>query len=577
VLVAGAPETGATTLAERLAGAPEGPGPPDGGRATEPTLEIRCVESREDSFADLVSLTSRSDAAVIVLDAAEGLDDEARRRMLLCSLLGVERLAVAINRIDLLDHDQEQYAEVVEEVVEFASGLQLGDITCLPVCALDGGNVTEPSPHTPWYGGATLLGHLRQLHPSTGRNLIDPRLPVQWVIRPRPDDLDGTRRYAGRIAGGVWRPGDEVIALPSGAVTRLVGVESYNGPLEEARPPMSVAVRLEDEIDLARGDMLSRPGNRPQVDAEIDALVVWVGAEPGRPGSSYALKHVTGTVGCVLQDVRHGIDPYTLHRDPDREVLERHDVCRVALRASRQLVFDDYRRNRATGSLILIDEATNETVAAGLIVGPSRPPRIAPAPHDPAWTPAPTLDAAQRRAGLGYAGATVWLTGLPASGKSTLAGELERRIVQRGRPAYRLDGDGLRQELCGDLGFTRADREENVRRAAHVARWLADAGVVVLVALVSPHASARERARAIHRDAGIAFLEIHVDTPLELCEHRDPKGLYRRARDGELRGMTGIDDPYEPPLAPDLRLTPAPVDAWADQVLQILEQRGVLP
>lgn len=533
-----------------------------------------------------MSTASTADAAVLVLDAETGLDAAGRRRVLVCSLLGVGHLVVAVNRMDRVGHDPDRFAGVVDEVSAFVARLELGDVVCVPTCGRDGGNVAEPAPETPWYGGATLLHHLRHLHIASDRNLIDPRLPVQWVIRPSADADDDDRRYAGRIASGIWRPGDEVLALPSGATTRVATVETFDGPLEEARPPMSVALRLEDEIDLARGDVLSRPGNRPHLDGDVDALVIWLGDEPARPGGRYALKHLTASTACTVEDVRHRIDPDTLRHDPERDVLERADVGRVALRAGRPLIFDDYRRNRATGSFILIDDATNDTVAAGLLVGPSREfepvaptddDEVARAPgHDPAWRPLPPLTPDERRAGLGYGGATVWLTGLPASGKSTLAGELERRLVGQARPAYRLDGDVMRHELCGDLGFSRADRDENVRRAAQVARWLAESGVIVLVALVSPHAEARARARAIHEQAGVPFLEVHVATPLEVCEHRDPKGLYRKARDGELRGMTGIDDPYEPPDLPDVLLAPAPVPDWTDLVLNALKNQGVL-
>jgi len=527
-----------------------------------------------------VTAASTADAAVLVLDAATGLDAHARRRLLVCSLVGIGHLVVAVDGMDVVDHDPERFAGVVDEVEEFVARLELTDVVCVPVCGGDGGNVAEPAASMPWYGGATLLHHLRHLHVASDRNLIDPRLPVQWVIRPSADEPDGGRRYAGRIASGIWRPGDEVLALPSGATTRVASVETYDGPLEEARPPMSVAVRLEDEIDLTRGDVLSRPGNRPQLHSDVDALVIWLGDAAARGGGRYVLKHLTASSACTLQAVRHRIDPDTLHHDPSCGRLERNDVGRVALQTTRALIFDDYRRNRATGSFILIDDATNETVAAGLLVGPSHAAdELVAAPtdgHDPAWRPLPPLTPRERHEGLGFTGATVWLTGLPASGKSTLAGELERRLVEDGRPAYRLDGDVMRHELCGDLGFSRADRDENVRRAAQVARWLAESGVVVLVALVSPHAEARDRARAIHEQAGLPFIEVHVATPLEVCEHRDPKGLYRRAREGQLSGMTGVDDPYEVPELPDVVLAPAPIPVWSELVVEALTNQGVL-
>lgn len=493
---------------------------------------------------NMVTGASTASLALLLIDARHGVVRQTRRHALIASLLGVPHLVIAVNKMDLVDWDERVFQRVVDDVTAFSTKLEGTDVTFIPVSALHGDNVVERSPHMPWYDGGPLLYQLEHAHIASDRNLTDARLPVQWVTRPR----DGGRRYAGQVAGGVWREGDEVVVLPSGARSRVAAVETYDGALDAAFPPMSISVSLEDELDVARGDLLCRPHNRPEVAREVEALICWMGSEPARAGVRCALKHTTRTTPCELVAVRHRIDVDTLHRDESAGELAINDVGRAVVRTSAPLAFDPYRRNRATGSFILIDEGTNDTVAAGMILGPAVVPGRAR-----------------------HGGATVWLTGLPAAGKSTLAEAVRRALVERGRAAHVLDGDDLRRGLCADLGFARADRDENVRRAAHVARLLADAGLVVLVALVSPYAEARAAARAIHADGGVPFVEAYLATPLDVCERRDPKGLYARARRGELAGMTGIDDPYEPPPDPELTIAPQPLEASVDAVLQILD------
>jgi len=348
--------------------------------------------------------------------------------------------------------------------------------------------------------------------------------------------------------------------------------------LDAAFPPMSITVALEDELDLSRGEMLCRPANRPQVTRDLDATVCWMHETPLEVGGRYALKQTTRTVAARVDRLEYRIDVHELHRDPTATRLELNDIGRVRLRTAAPLFVDDYRRNRLTGSFILIDESTNDTVAAGIVVTQGSGTAAA-ATHSPnvVWQHGP-VTRERRWAALGQRGATLWLTGLPGSGKTTIAGALEARLVERGCHVYVLDGDNLRHGLNSDLGFDAAARAENVRRAAEAARLLADAGAIVIVSLISPYQADRARARAIHDDAGLAFLEVFVDTPLDECERRDPKGLYARARRGEIRGFTGVDDPYEAPEAPETRLRT--VDSELDQELDALEQlltrRGVI-
>jgi len=519
---------------------------------------------------NMISAASRADVAVLLVDARRGLVQQTRRHAFVASLLGVPHLVLVVNKMDLVGWDERVFAGLVDEFTAFSARLAVTDVTFIPVSALHGDNVIERSPNSPWYGGSPLLFHLEHVHVASDRNLVDARLAVQWIIRPPAGAADTRRRYGGQVGGGIWRAGDEVLALPSGARSRVVAIETSDGPLTEAFPPMAIAMSLADEIELSRGDMLCRPGNRPQLSRQLDALVCWLGDSPVRKTARYVLKHTTRSTDCIVEEVRHRIDVDTLRHDESADQLELNEIGRVALRTRQPLAFDPYTRNRATGGFILIDEVTSDTVAAGLLLGCSQARGGRPAAALEAVT------AAERAAALGHRGATVWMTGLPAAGKSVLAGALERAILARGRPAYRLDGDVLRRDLCTDLGFSRADRAENVRRVALLARALADAGVIAIVAVVSPHAAPRLAARAAHAEVAIEFIEVFLATPLELCERRDPKGLYARARRGELHGLTGVDDPYEPPSDPELTITPEPTDVSVQTLLEALADRGVL-
>jgi bifunctional enzyme CysN/CysC len=339
---------------------------------------------------------------------------------------------------------------------------------------------------------------------------------------------------------------------------------------------MSVTLRLEDDIDISRGDLIARPHNHPIVSRELDATVCWMSETPMQPGGRYLVKHTTKTVRAVAEELLHRIVVDTLHRDTGASSLELNEIGRVRLRTSSPLAYDAYRRNRSTGGFIVIDEATNETLGAGMLLDPDEDVLADEAPStvssNVVWQHS-DVTRADRIAALGHGGATVWITGLPSSGKSTIAAALEARLLAEGIPAYRLDGDNLRHGLNGNLGFSPEDRAENVRRTAHLARVLADAGTVAIASLVSPYATDRASARAIHEELELPFLEVYVDTPLEECERRDPKGLYARARAGEITNFTGVDAPYEPPTAPDITLGRGDTEAAVAELLEALRIR----
>ncbi|MDT4950985.1 MAG: bifunctional enzyme CysN/CysC [Pseudonocardiales bacterium] len=512
---------------------------------------------------NMVTGASTADLALILIDARNGVLEQSRRHAFLATLLGIPHLVICINKMDLVDFSEERFEEIRDEFRRFAMKLEVTDLTFIPMSALSGDNVVQRSESMPWYGGTSLLQHLEDVHVASDRNLIDVRFPVQYVIRPHQstdDDLHDFRGYAGTIAGGVVRTGDEVTVLPSGFSTAVEAVWGPGGrKLDEAFAGQAVTLELRDKIDISRGDLICRPHNRPHVGQDIDAMVCWMSSDAQlTPGARYTIQHTTRSTRAVVRSLDYRLDVNTLHRDETADGLSLNEIGRIRLRTQQPLLFDAYRRSRDTGSFILVDEATNNTVAAGMITGPSQQKsRVV-------WH-----SGSVQRAERATQGMTVWLTGLSGSGKSTVAAELERRLVASGRPAYLLDGDNLRHGLNAGLGFSAEDRAENVRRVAEVAKLLADAGVVAIVSLVSPYHADRERARTLHSESGLPFAEIFVDTPLQVCEARDPKGMYAKARAGEIKNFTGVDDPYEAPESPHLRLRPEDGDAAAQAALVV--------
>ncbi|EGD55662.1 adenylyl-sulfate kinase [Gordonia neofelifaecis] len=500
---------------------------------------------------NMVTGASTADLALILIDARNGLVEQTRRHAFIASLLGIPHLVVCINKMDLVDWSKDRYDEICDEFKQFAAKLNVGDLSFVPVSALLGDNVVDKTGSMPWYEGGSLLHHLEEVHVASDQNLIDARLPIQYVIRPkssRTRELHDHRAYAGTVASGSFKKGDEVVVLPSGFSTRVKAVWGPGGrKLDEAFASAAVSVELEDDIDISRGDMLCRPQNRADVGHRVNALVCWFSDRSQlRDGGRYIVRQATRETKAVVSELSYRLDVNTLHRDEKAQTLGLNEIGRLALRTQQPLLFDPYRTNRVTGSFILIDEVTNDTVAAGMITGPAVEESTV------VWHE-PTV----RRSDRATRGQTVWLTGLSGSGKSTVAVEVERRLVASGTPAYLLDGDNLRLGLNSDLGFTSTDRAENVRRVGEVAKILADAGVVAVVSLISPYRADRDAVRAVHADADLGFTEVHVDTPIDVCRSRDPKKLYQRADAGEIHGFTGVDDPYEVPLDPELRLAGA--------------------
>ena len=517
---------------------------------------------------NMVTGASTAQLVIVLVDARHGLLEQSRRHAFLASLLGVQHIVLAVNKMDLIDWDQERYNRIRDEFHAFAARLDIHDVTTIPISALHGDNVVTKSAAAPWYDGPPLLSHLEDVYIAGDRNLVDVRFPVQYVIRPQTLEHADHRSYAGTVASGVMRPGDEVVALPGGKTSRITAIDGPEGPVSEAFPPMAVSISLADDIDISRGDMLARPQNQPVTTTEFDAMVCWMAdVATLEPGRDYVIKQTTRTTRVRVTALDYRLDVNTLHRDKSATALKLNELGRVSLRSQVPLLLDEYTRNAATGSFILIDPDTNVTVAAGMVRDTA-----------PAASRSATPNTVRHQSLVTdrlTKGRTLWFTGLSGSGKSSVAVLAEQTLLERGCPAYILDGDNLRHGLNADLGFSMADRAENLRRLAHIATLMADAGLTVLVPAISPLEEHRDLARAVHEQAGIEFFEVFVDTPLADCERRDPKGLYARARAGEITQFTGIDSPYQRPKNPDLRLTPDYSAAQlADQVVELLDLRA---
>jgi bifunctional enzyme CysN/CysC len=538
------------------------------------TFIIADTPGHEQYTRNMATGASTANLAIILVDARRGVVTQTRRHSFIAALLGIPRLVIAVNKMDLVGYSADVFERIVADYREFAARLGVLDLTFIPISALHGDNVVERSPHMPWYHGLSVLEHLETVYIGSDRNLVDFRLPIQYVVRPHAD----FRGVAGQIASGVVKVGDEVVVAPAMTPSRIASITSFAGEHDTAFAPMSVTVTLEDDVDVARGDMLVHARNLPRVQTDFEAMVVWMAETPLAPGRTYLVKHTTRTVRASIERVEYGVDVNTLSRTPAAS-LGLNDIGRVAFRATRSLCLDPYARNRLTGSLIVIDPATNDTVGAGMVIDrlPESRLRGDLAQAAPKSThiarEASRVAAADRERRLGQRAITVWLTGLSGAGKSSIAQALEERLFEAGRQVYVLDGDNLRFGLNRDLSFSKADRAENIRRVAEVARLFNDAGTIVLVPVISPFAADRGHARRIVGDD--RFVEVHVATPLEVCEARDRKGLYRKARAGEIEEFSGISSPYEPPADPFLRLDTSTL-GLAECTELLLERLGPL-
>ena len=490
---------------------------------------------------NMVTGASTADLAVILIDARKGVLVQTRRHSYLCHLIGIRNLVLAVNKMDLVDYSQEVFDKIVADYAEFAQSIGIDSFTAMPISGFKGDNITTRSPNTPWYEGPTLVDHLETVEVNSARDAEKPfRLPVQWVNRPNLD----FRGFSGLIATGSVKPGDAIRVLPSGKTSTVTKVVTMDGELDEALAGQSVTVCFADEIDCSRGDVIALADNPPQAADQFESTIVWLNDEPLHVGRAYWLKLGTQTVSVTVQQPKYAVNVNTMEHIAVK-TLDLNAIGVAEITTDKQVVFEPYAENRTLGGFILIDKLTNATVAAGMIHFSLR------RAQNVHWQATDVTRADHARL-KNQTPRVLWFTGLSGSGKSTIANELEKRLNMMNRHTFLLDGDNVRHGLNKDLGFTEADRIENIRRVGEVARLMVDAGLIVLTAFISPFRAERDMVRALLPEG--EFIEIFVDTPLEVAEARDVKGLYKKARSGELKNFTGIDSPYEPPLNPEIRV-----------------------
>ena len=513
---------------------------------------------------NMVTGASTADVAVILIDARKGVLIQTRRHSYLVSLIGIRKVVLAINKLDMVGYSKEVFDRIEAEYRAFAQQIGLEDIVCIPLSALKGDNVTASSANTRWYHGPTLMGYLETVVVEDDVQDGPFRMPVQWVNRP---DLD-FRGFSGRVVGGSVRRGDRVRVLPSGKESTVARIVTKDGDLEQAVAGQSITLTLNDEIDISRGDLLSTADSPPGIADQFEAAVIWMGEDEMFPGRPYLLKIGSKTVGATLATPKYKINVNTLEHLAAKTLhLNEIGVCNLNL--DQTIAFDPYTENRDTGGFILIDRLTNNTIGAGLLHFALR------RSQNIHWQ-AIEVNKAAHAALNGHKPCIVWFTGLSGSGKSTIANVVEKKLHALGRHTYLLDGDNVRHGLNKDLGFTEADRVENIRRVAEVARLMVDAGLIVLVSFISPFRAERRLARdLVQKDE---FCEVFVDTPLAVAEQRDTKGLYKKARRGDLKNFTGIDSPYEPPENAEVRLDTVvnPPEDAAESIIAHLRAIGVL-
>jgi bifunctional enzyme CysN/CysC len=536
---------------------------------------IADTPGHEQYTRNMATGASTADLAIILIDARHGVLTQTKRHSFIVSLLGIRHVVVTINKMDLVNYSQARFDEICEDYKQFVSRLDLPDLHFIPLAALHGENVVDPSPNMPWYRGNTLMNFLESVYIGSDRNLEDFRLPIQYVNRPNLD----FRGFCGTIASGILRKGDEIMVLPSKRTSRVKRLVTQDGDLDEAFCPQSITVVLDDEVDCSRGDMIVRPGNVPKSSNQFDATIVWLNADALLPGKSYLFKHTSQTIPGQIDSLRYRVDVNTLHRSPAPE-LQLNEIGRCSITLSQSIYFDAYKRNRSTGAFIIIDRLTNATVGAGMITDrDTARPKAAweSTEQDSAKTESMTeVNLQERSARFGQSPATVLFTGLTGTGKSTIARAVERALFDQGRAVMVLDGEKMRNGVNQDLGYSVEDRSENLRRSAHIARIMNDAGLICLAAFVAPSESIRARvAELVGKDK---FFVVHLTADEQVRIARDSKGHYAKAQAGVLPNFPGVSALYEAPEKADLVVDSGKnsLESCVEQVLQLLTQRGVL-
>ena len=534
---------------------------------------IADTPGHEQYTRNMATGASTADLAIILVDARHGVLTQTKRHSFIVSLLGIKHVLVAINKMDLVEFGQQRFEEIRDEYKQFASRLDIPDLHFIPISALMGDNVVDPSENMPWYNGSTLMNFLETVYIGSDKNLQDFRFPVQYVLRPNLD----FRGFSGTVSSGIIRKGDEVMVLPSRKTSKVKEIVTFDGNLEEAHAPLSVTLTLEDEIDCSRGDMIVRPGNVPRQRQKLDAMLVWMSDEAMVPGKQYLFKQTTKVATGTISTLRYQVDVNTLHRQ-DAPTINLNEIGRVSLSLSEPVIFDSYKKNRGTGAFIVVDRISNVTVAAGMIID-----RDSEDEADDLWSVESeqtekrgSVTSDEREARFGQKAVSLLLTGLTGSGKTTIAYALERRLFDMGRAAVVLDGVNMRRGLTKELGFTAEEKSENLRRSSEVAKLMNGAGLICVCAFVAPSEDVRQKAaQSVGADQ---FLTIHLDAPVDVCRERDENGMYAKADAGEISNFPGVSFDYEPPVDPALKLNTAifSVEECVDKIIALLEDKDVL-
>ena len=535
---------------------------------------IADTPGHEQYTRNMATGASTADVAIILVDAKNGVMIQSKRHAFISSLLGIKRVVLAVNKMDLVDWREDVFRKIVSDFKDFCQKLGFVEMLFIPISALKGDNVVNKSENMPWYKGVSIIEYLENVYIASDVNYQDFRFPVQLVSRPNRE----FRGYMGTIASGVIRKGEEVIVLPSMKKTRVKSIVTYDGELDEAYTPMAVTITLEDEIDISRGYVLAKPNNMPSIDNWIDADIVWMSEKGVKENDEVIIKHAFSTTRGVIERIQYVFEPKDLSRIEQKH-LELNQIARVRIRTFKELIFDEYKNNKATGNFIIIDPKDNNTIGAGMILNkiktqePTIKNRIVRSKNITSVEGKVTKQ--DREYYYGHKSATIWFVGLSGSGKSTIAMELEKQLFEMGCMTFVYDGDNMRFGLNRDLGFSSKDRQENIRRVSEVAKLFNLAGGIAITSFITPFEESRQLARDI---IGKDYIEIYLDVPIEVCAKRDPKGLYKKAYAGEIENFTGISSPFEEPKNPELRINTEEysVDEAVDIIIDYLTKENII-